>query len=452
VPPAATAAPAGGGPLGARRPVAPARGASLTIDTRQRPYGWRSGDILRAAALVGGFGTLAGLLWFARTLVFVVFLAVLFGLAVGAAVDRMEGWGLPGFRRGVASALLVFGSVGGLATAGVLMAPTITDQVSLLRVQVPAAVVKAQGWLDAHKGGVVGVVLRATPVPGVAPVAPAAAPVPGARTPGAAAVAKTAAATAATLATTREDLQGRLSAQFAGAAKYLFPVVSSTLTVIGAAVLIIFLAIYIGAEPHVYHQGLLHLFPHPSRARAGAVLSEVATVLRKWLVMQLVAMGTVGAVTLVAMLLLDVKAAFALGFIAALLEFIPTVGPVLAAAPAVAMGFVDSPEKAVAVLVVCWVIQFLENNLLIPKLMRDGMDIPPALTLVAQALFTLVFGFIGLMVAVPVTAALLVAVKMLYVTDVVGDVMPLMSEDAGVGEVGGAADPGPGVAAGSAAA
>jgi predicted PurR-regulated permease PerM len=203
----------------------------------------------------------------------------------------------------------------------------------------------------------------------------------------------------------------------------------------------------------VYHQGLLHLFPHPSRARAGAVLSEVATVLRKWLVMQLVAMGTVGAVTLVAMLLLDVKAAFALGFIAALLEFIPTVGPVLAAAPAVAMGFVDSPEKAVAVLVVCWVIQFLENNLLIPKLMRDGMDIPPALTLVAQALFTLVFGFIGLMVAVPVTAALLVAVKMLYVTDVVGDAMPLMSEDAGVGEVGAAADVGPpGVAAGSAAA
>jgi predicted PurR-regulated permease PerM len=182
------------------------------------------------------------------------------------------------------------------------------------------------------------------------------------------------------------------------------------------------------------------------------VLSEVATVLRKWLVVQLVAMGTIGAVTLVAMSLLGVKAAFTLGFIAALLEFIPTVGPVLAAVPAVAMGFVDSPEKALAVLVACWGIQFLENNLLIPKLMRDGMDIPPALTLVAQALFTLMFGFIGLMVAVPVTAALLVAVKMLYVTDVVGDVMPLMSEDAEVDESGGAADVVPGDAAGSAAA
>ena len=59
--------------------------------------------------------------------------------------------------------------------------------------------------------------------------------------------------------------------------------------------------------------------------------------------------------------------------------------------------------------------------------MRGGMDLPPALTLVAQALMTLVFGFLGLMVAVPLTAAVLVPIKMLYVRDVVGDQMPLMS-------------------------
>ena len=61
--------------------------------------------------------------------------------------------------------------------------------------------------------------------------------------------------------------------------------------------------------------------------------------------------------------------------------------------------------------------------------MRGGMDIPPALTLVAQGLMTLVFGFLGLMVAVPLTAAILVPIKMLYVRDVVGDEMPLMSDD-----------------------
>jgi predicted PurR-regulated permease PerM len=153
----------------------------------------------------------------------------------------------------------------------------------------------------------------------------------------------------------------------------------------------------------------------------------MATVLRKWLVTQLIAMVTIGTVTTVALLIIDVKAAFALGFIAGLLEFIPTVGPILSAVPAIAMGFVDSPQKAGLVVLVYWGIQFIENNLLIPWLMRGAMDIPPAITIVAQALMTLVFGFLGLMVAVPLTAAVMVPIKMLYVQDVVGDQVPLMS-------------------------
>jgi predicted PurR-regulated permease PerM len=132
-------------------------------------------------------------------------------------------------------------------------------------------------------------------------------------------------------------------------------------------------------------------------------------------------MVAIGLVTTIAMVVLRVKAAFALGFIAGLLEFIPTFGPIFAAIPAIAMGFVDSPQKALSVVLVYWGIQFLENNLLIPALMRGGMDLPPALTMVAQALMVLVFGFLGLMVAVPLTAAAMVMVKMLYVEDVVGD-------------------------------
>jgi predicted PurR-regulated permease PerM len=66
-------------------------------------------------------------------------------------------------------------------------------------------------------------------------------------------------------------------------------------------------------------------------------------------------------------------------------------------------------------------IQFMENHLLIPMLMKGGVDVPPVLTILAQALFTLLFGFLGLMVAVPAIAATMVAVKMLYVERVVGD-------------------------------
>ena len=191
--------------------------------------------------------------------------------------------------------------------------------------------------------------------------------------------------------------------------------------VMGGILLIIFLSIYIAADPDLYHAGLMKLFPRPRRKRAGEVLSAIAAVLRRWLITQLIAMTTIGVVTTIVLLALGVKAAFALGLLAGLFEFIPTVGPILSAVPAVAMGFLDSPEKAVFVAVAFFLIQFMENHLLIPLLMKGGVDVPPALTILSQALMALLFGFLGLMVAVPLLAATLVAVKMLYVESVVGE-------------------------------
>jgi predicted PurR-regulated permease PerM len=210
-----------------------------------------------------------------------------------------------------------------------------------------------------------------------------------------------------------DAIKRRLSDGLGSVSKYLFSFVSNTLAAITAFVLLIFLAMYIGAEPDVYRGWMLAMVPAPSRAQTRIVLAEISKVLRKWLVTQLVAMAVIGTVSYVVLLLLGVKAAFALGFIAGLLEFIPTVGPLLSAIPAVLMGFVDSPEKALAVAIAYWGIQFVENNLLIPFLMRGEMDLPPAITIVAQTLMTLVFGFLGLMVAVPLTAAVLVPLRMM---------------------------------------
>jgi predicted PurR-regulated permease PerM len=132
-------------------------------------------------------------------------------------------------------------------------------------------------------------------------------------------------------------------------------------------------------------------------------------------------MVVMGVVTTVVLLLLDVKAAVALGVIAGLLEFAPTIGPILAAVPAIAMGFRDSPEKALTVGVAYLVIQQLEGHVLIPMLMKEGMDLPPALTVVTQGVMALLFGFLGLMVAVPLLAVVIVPIKLLYVQGVVGD-------------------------------
>jgi predicted PurR-regulated permease PerM len=119
--------------------------------------------------------------------------------------------------------------------------------------------------------------------------------------------------------------------------------------------------------------------------------------------------------------LLGVKAALALGLLAGLLEFIPLLGPILSAVPAIAMGFLDSPQKALFVALLCWGVQFLEGHILAPLLMKRGVDLPPVVTLIGLSVMALVFGFLGMVVAVPVLAAVMVAIKLLYVEDVVGD-------------------------------
>jgi predicted PurR-regulated permease PerM len=225
-------------------------------------------------------------------------------------------------------------------------------------------------------------------------------------------------------------LREGLSQQAAGVAQRFFAVFSSTLAVLAGLILILAISIYVAIDPGQYHAGLMHLFPHRARRRAGEVLSAIATTLRRWLVTQLIAMVVIGVVTTLALLLIDVRAAVALGVIAGLLEFIPLVGPILSAVPAVAMALLDSPEKALWVMVAYIAIQQAENHILIPLLMKEGVDIPPVLTILAQAAFAIVLGFLGLLVAVPIVGAVLVAVKLLYVEDVVGDEVTLPGESA----------------------
>jgi len=374
------------------------------IDDEHRP--WQTSAVARAAVVVLAVWFGLQLLWSISSLVFLVFLSTLFGLAVGRGVDFLQRFRI---RRGIGSALIVFGTIGLIGGGLALSAPTLIEQGQQLKREFPDAIDKVQNWLDSkQRTGAMGALIKAA----AKPEAPGTTGAPTTGAPTTAAAAKPPAAMRPS-----DALKQRLAESITKAGGYLFSFVSSTLGALAAFVLVVFLAIYIGAEPNVYRGWMLAAVPAGSRATVRLVLGEMATVLRKWLVTQLIAMLVIGSVSTVVLLILGVKAPFALGFIAGLMEFIPTIGPVLAAVPAVLMGFIDSPEKAFVVVVAYWGIQFVENNLLIPFLMRGEMDLPPAITLVAQATMTLVFGFIGLMVAVPLTAAVLVPLRMIAVRE-----------------------------------
>jgi len=353
-------------------------------------------DALRIASIVVGLSVALLLLWNTRTLVLTVFLGVLFALAVGSGADRLQRYRVP---RGVAAPLIVFAFIGVLGAFGTWIGPTVRTQTRELKTKLPEALDKLETWVQARGGGVIATITGlgddstpARPRAGVDSITVVEPP-------------------AAKAGGETSSLRDRLLAQLGGATRFFVPVLSHTLAVVAGLVLILFLAIYLAVDPSLYRRGLLRLVPRRTRPRADKMLSAIASTLRKWLVTQLIAMLVIGVVTTFVLLALKVRAAVPLGILAGLLEFVPTLGPILSALPAIAMGFVDSPEKALAVAIAYVGIQFLENHILIPMLMKEGIDIPPALTIVMQALMALVFGFLGVLVAVPVLATIMVAAR-----------------------------------------
>jgi predicted PurR-regulated permease PerM len=202
-------------------------------------------------------------------------------------------------------------------------------------------------------------------------------------------------------------LRRELTRQMTSAQHNFLGVLRSTFTLGASLLLVLFVAGYIGADPNLYHGLLLEVVPEKRRPHAALTLRRIGDTLRRWLSMQLIAMVVIGGVTTIFLFAMHVKAALPLGILAGLLKFIPIVGSIFAAVPAVAMAFIDSPHKALVILVGYVVIQLVENHLLIPVLMKAGVNIPPALTLAAQAIMSVLFGFLGLLLAVPILAMLM---------------------------------------------
>ena len=393
--------------------------------------GWPTRDILRTLAIIAGFYITLQLLWVGQSIVLLTFLGVLFGVALTAGVDWLERRRVP---RGVGAVLIVLTCLGILVGIGAATAPSITNQLEDLKTQLPRAVGQIQRWVKERQQGVSQVLEQVAP--------DAAADTEGQRAPdstggqdgkpsaggeggqgGQPGQADQAAGKAPSLGQS-------VAQQFGGVARHVFGFFSSTLAVLGGMVLILFVAVFVAVDARTYQDGLMHLFPHEARPRAREVLSETAVMLRRWLLTQFIGMLLVGVLTTVVLLLLGIESALALGIIAGILEFIPIAGPVIASVPAIAMGFLDGPEKAIYVALAYVVIQQFEANLLYPLLMKKGLELPPVLTIFTQGVMAIVFGFLGLLVAVPMLAAVIVPIKLLYVRDVVGDEVKLPGEGA----------------------
>lgn len=206
----------------------------------------------------------------------------------------------------------------------------------------------------------------------------------------------------------------RLFEQFTGVA-------SVALGVLTNLVVMLFLGLYFAAQPGLYKQGLLRLFPKRQRSHLDDVFREVWKVLGWWLWGKILAMLLVGAATWIGLWALGIPLPFLLALVAALLTFIPNFGPVFSALPAMILGFAQGLWMGLWVVLLYLGIQVVESYVITPLIQRKAVDLPPALILTSQVLLGILMGFLGLVLATPLAAAALVLVRRLWVEDTLDD-------------------------------
>jgi predicted PurR-regulated permease PerM len=195
-------------------------------------------------------------------------------------------------------------------------------------------------------------------------------------------------------------------------------ILSTTAGALVGILIVLALGIYFAAEPAIYLDGALRLVPPARRGHARDVLLAIGDALTWWLIGRFIGMAIIGVLTWLGLLFLGVPLALTLALIAAALTFLPNIGPVVSAVPAVLLALMQGPAQAGWVVVLYTAIQLVESYLLTPLVQRRTLRMPPALTLSAQIVLGTLFGIAGLALATPLVAAAIVVVQKLYVEEV----------------------------------
>jgi predicted PurR-regulated permease PerM len=188
------------------------------------------------------------------------------------------------------------------------------------------------------------------------------------------------------------------------------------------AVSVVVMAVYLARNPTIYTEGVIALTPPSHRRLTRAILNDLGTTLRAWVVGQLVAMILLGALTTLGLWVLDVPYFLAFGVFAGVAAIVPFFGTLLSTVlPALFALGVSGLGKAIAVAAVGVGVHLIEANLVAPYVMERQVNIPPVLTIAGVLLIGKLFGLAGLVVAVPILAVVMVLVRHILLGAVYGD-------------------------------
>ncbi|MGC2613983.1 MAG: AI-2E family transporter [Terracidiphilus sp.] len=201
------------------------------------------------------------------------------------------------------------------------------------------------------------------------------------------------------------------SEQLARGASFIFSGIRGAMYLTGAAIAAMFLitvsSLYFGAEPDLYLRGVRRIVPETYRSIFEDCLISVTKTVRAWLLARLLSMTAIGALISCGLFVMGVPLAGTLGVIAALLTFVPNIGPILSVVPAALLAFAISPAKGIFTILLFCLAHFLEGNLVSPLVDRGIVKLPPSLTLTVQLLLGSIAGAFGVALAAPLTAVAL---------------------------------------------
>ena len=190
---------------------------------------------------------------------------------------------------------------------------------------------------------------------------------------------------------------------------------STSFGVLGDLYIILFLGIFFTASPALYKNGMLKLIPSTSKPLAKTILDRSSQILKGWLKGTIISMVLITLLLPIALYIMHIPAALVLGIITASLVIVPNFGSFAAMIPGVLLALTISTNTAMIVALIYIGIQTLVSNIIAPLIQKKMMSLPPALTIVGQLVMGSVAGVMGIIMAVPLLALVMILVDELYV-------------------------------------
>lgn len=238
-------------------------------------------------------------------------------------------------------------------------------------------------------------------------------------------LAKTQASLHAGLTILRQHSLGRLvverlsSGPIDGATANVAPALASILGSLGEnlayAGVVVASGVFLAIDPARHIRAILLLAPPSRRADLAEFIDACGAILRKWLVSRLVVMLSIGVLSSAGLWLLGIDGAITLGVTGGLLTFIPLIGALMAAVPAILVAAAQSPLLALYTALMYWAVHFIEGTFITPYVQDEEVDLPPVMTMYSALVFAALFGATGVFLASPIALVCIVAVRRFYV-------------------------------------